>query len=131
MDELDEKVRARIEKRVDARIEEIVAGKIEEKLGGRVESRAEALGGAGNGAGAGAGAGAWARAGAGPASMLPIGSVLPWLSRLSSPSGVFRASPDLPPPGWLLCDGQVIEQGEWAGLETPHVNSEQVGEGGE
>ena len=55
---------------------------------------------------------------------LPVGSILPWLNRIQKPSGVFTMSPDLPPPGWVFCDGQLIESGEWEGLETPHINAE-------
>lgn len=57
-------------------------------------------------------------------SSLPVGSILPWLNRIKKPSGVFTLSPDLPPPGWVFCDGQVIESGQWLGLETPHINAE-------
>ena len=37
----------------------------------------------------------------------PVGTILPWLNRLQAPDGQFKLSPDLPPPGWQLCDGQV------------------------
>ena len=57
-------------------------------------------------------------------SVLPVGSILPWLNRIQNPSGVFTISTDLPPAGWVFCDGQVIESGQWAGLETPHINAE-------
>ena len=38
---------------------------------------------------------------------LPVGTILPWLNRLQTPDGQFKLSPDLPPLGWQLCDGQV------------------------
>lgn len=40
-------------------------------------------------------------------SSLPVGSLLPWLCRIKAPDGTFKISPDLPPAGWQLCDGQV------------------------
>ena len=40
-------------------------------------------------------------------SLLPVGTILPWLNRIKTPDGSFKVSPDVPPPGWQLCDGQV------------------------
>ena len=55
---------------------------------------------------------------------LPIGTIMPWLNRIKKPDGVFTSSPDVPPKGWLLCDGQKIENGPWTGLKVPNINAE-------
>ena len=43
-------------------------------------------------------------------SLLPVGTILPWLNRIKTPDGRFKVSPDVPPAGWELCDGQVKEK---------------------
>ena len=43
-------------------------------------------------------------------SLLPVGTILPWLNRIKTPDGSFKVSPDVPPAGWELCDGQVKEK---------------------
>ena len=43
-------------------------------------------------------------------SLLPVGTILPWLNRIKTPDGSFKVSPDVPPTGWELCDGQVEEK---------------------
>ena len=55
---------------------------------------------------------------------LPVGTIMPWLNRIKKPNGVFTSSPDVPPKGWLLCDGQRIESGPWTGLNVPNINAE-------
>jgi len=54
----------------------------------------------------------------------PVGTILPWMNRIKSPSGQFLISPDVPPPGWELCDGQTISQGAWKGSQVPHINQD-------
>jgi hypothetical protein len=120
-----------------AAVREQVAGMVAAQ--GRLEARLDALEGR-----------AFVQSSA-PAASLPVGSLVPWVARLPAPSGAGRPSPDTPPPGWLPCDGQVeqrpaycdhkysghflrpsvrfvqvIEEGGWRGLETPHANSEEV-----
>ena len=48
----------------------------------------------------------------------PLGTILAWVSRLSS--GSSTGIPD----GWLPCDGGLINKGPWKGLKTPDLNGQ-------
>ena len=50
---------------------------------------------------------------------MPLGTILPWVNKPSQDSPHTENLPE----GYQLCDGSLILEGVWAGLETPDLTS--------
>jgi len=54
-------------------------------------------------------------------SLLPVGSIMAWISRPSDSTGL-HLSEDIP-RGWVRCNGTRITEGKWMGQYTPDLNN--------
>merc|ERR1719320_1311655 len=54
-----------------------------------------------------------------PDSSSPLGTIAAWVSK---PASETDQASDIP-PGWVMCNGSLIERGPWRGSLTPDLNS--------